>query len=75
MVTTIQLIDYFKSGNWKYLVTEGPITESLLYPQLERKQVLIRNLVQILSEFYIFIYLFFISLSPELLQVLGPLEQ
>ena len=70
MVTTIQLIDYLKFGNWKYTVTE-----SLLYHQLERKQVLIRNLVQILSEFYIFIYLFFISLSPELLQVLGPLEQ
>ena len=51
MVTTIQLIDYLKSVNWKYTVTE-----SLLYHQLERKQVLIRNLVQILSEFNIFIF-------------------
>ena len=31
MVTTIQLTDYKKSDNWMFPVTEGPITECLLY--------------------------------------------
>ena len=31
IVTTIQLTDYLKSGNWMFLVTKGPITEFLLY--------------------------------------------
>ena len=31
MVTTIQLMDYLKSGNWMFPVTEGPITKCLMY--------------------------------------------
>ena len=34
MVTTIQITDYLKSGNWMFPVTEGPITVYVLYNQM-----------------------------------------